>query len=55
MSENSDWREYETCMTCGGEGAGPENELEADGVNYGSGWVVCPDCRGTGREMKGRA
>lgn len=53
-SEDFDWREYESCMTCGGEGSGPENELEADGVNYGPEWVVCPDCKGTGRETKGR-
>jgi hypothetical protein len=37
------------CETCWGEGAGEECELEMDWVNYGRSWVLCPDCRGTGR------
>ncbi len=37
------------CETCWGEGSGEECELEGDWVNYGRDWVLCPDCKGTGR------
>ncbi len=37
------------CETCWGEGSGEECELEMDWINYGSAWVLCPDCKGTGR------
>ena len=46
--------EENSCLTCHGEGAGEECELELDWINYGRDWVTCPDCGGTGRESKGR-
>ncbi len=36
------------CETCWGEGSGEECELKMDWVNYGTAWVICPDCKGTG-------
>lgn len=40
------------CETCWGEGSGEECELEMDWVNYGTNWVMCPDCKGTGYQSR---
>jgi DnaJ-class molecular chaperone len=37
------------CETCWGEGSGEECEMMLDWVNYGTAWITCPDCKGTGR------
>lgn len=36
------------CEACRGEGIVEEDEYECDWVNFGSGLIVCPECKGSG-------
>ncbi len=47
-----DLDEPDVCETCWGEGSGEEAELEMDWINYGTDWVMCPDCKGTGYQSR---